>query len=311
MSNRLSIPERDAPVVATGGSRGNLVPLVAGAALLIAAFFGPIRQWAGYCWNSELYSHCLLIPFVSGYFIWMRRPVMPGRMRLDWLAVAPASAALLLLGLWQWLRHARTPLSVDDYLAMTMGAFFLLITGLVLFVLGRAFIAQNLFAFAFLIFAMPWPTVAMDGLMAFLQHGSADVSELFLRLSGMTVFRDGTFFALPRFQMEVAPECSGIHSTLALFISSLAAGYMLLPRWQSRVLLALVVLPLALLRNALRIFTISMLCVYISPEMIHSYIHRRGGPIFFAFSLIPLFLLLLYLRRHDLKAGEKTHSVER
>jgi hypothetical protein len=33
--------------------------------------------------------------------------------------------------------------------------------------------------------------------------------------------------------------------------------------------------------------------------MINSPIHRRGGPLFFALSLIPLLLLLWWLRRRD------------
>jgi hypothetical protein len=37
--------------------------------------------------------------------------------------------------------------------------------------------------------------------------------------------------------------------------------------------------------------------------MINSPIHRRGGPLFFALSLIPFFLLLLFLRKRDIRAG--------
>jgi hypothetical protein len=33
--------------------------------------------------------------------------------------------------------------------------------------------------------------------------------------------------------------------------------------------------------------------------MINSFIHHQGGPIFFALSLIPLFLLLWWLRRGE------------
>jgi hypothetical protein len=36
--------------------------------------------------------------------------------------------------------------------------------------------------------------------------------------------------------------------------------------------------------------------------MINSVIHRRGGPFFFAASLIPLFLLLWWLRRGEIAA---------
>jgi len=38
--------------------------------------------------------------------------------------------------------------------------------------------------------------------------------------------------------------------------------------------------------------------------MIDSFIHRKGGPIFFALSLIPFFLLLVFLRRKDFNQSE-------
>jgi exosortase/archaeosortase family protein len=63
------------------------------------------------------------------------------------------------------------------------------------------------------------------------------------------------------------------------------------------VILASAVIPLALLRNGFRIFVIGQLCVHIGPEMINSSIHRHGGPLFFILSLIPLFLLLIFLRK--------------
>jgi exosortase/archaeosortase family protein len=99
--------------------------------------------------------------------------------------------------------------------------------------------------------------------------------------------------------MYVAPECSGIHSTVALFLTSLVGGQ-LLPRspWR-RTILAAVVLPIALVRNGLRVFVIGQLCVQIGPEMIDSFIHHHGGPIFFAVSLIPFSAVLLWLVRAD------------
>jgi exosortase/archaeosortase family protein len=65
------------------------------------------------------------------------------------------------------------------------------------------------------------------------------------------------------------------------------------------------VIPLGLLRNGLRILVISLLCVHIGPEMMNSVIHRRGGPFFFAASLIPLFVLLWWLRRGEVTAQQQ------
>ena len=59
------------------------------------------------------------------------------------------------------------------------------------------------------------------------------------------------------------------------------------------------VLPLALLRNGFRVFTIGELCVHYGMRMIDSPIHRKGGPVFFVLSLVPFFLLLVWLRRGD------------
>jgi exosortase/archaeosortase family protein len=66
-----------------------------------------------------------------------------------------------------------------------------------------------------------------------------------------------------------------------------------------RAVLVLFVIPLGILRNGFRILVIGLLCVNIGPQMIDCPIHHRGGPIFFALSLIPLFLLLWWLRRSE------------
>ena len=57
------------------------------------------------------------------------------------------------------------------------------------------------------------------------------------------------------------------------------------------------VLPAATLFAA--VFTIGQLCVSVGPHMIDSVIHHRGGPIFFALSLIPFFILVYFLVKSD------------
>jgi exosortase/archaeosortase family protein len=106
-------------------------------------------------------------------------------------------------------------------------------------------------------------------------------------------------FELPGIVIQVAQECSGIRSSWVLFIAGLLASHLILrTRWRRLVLVAFVI-PLGILRNGFRIFVIGLLCVHIGPQMIDSMIHHRGGPIFFALSLVPLFLLLWWLRRQE------------
>jgi len=94
---------------------------------------------------------------------------------------------------------------------------------------------------------------------------------------------------------------------VALFLVSVLAGNFFLRRIWKRVALTLFVVPLAFLRNGLRIFTIGELCVRVGPEMIDSPIHQHGGPLYFILSLVPFTLFLLYLRSSERK---KVHSVD-
>jgi exosortase/archaeosortase family protein len=64
------------------------------------------------------------------------------------------------------------------------------------------------------------------------------------------------------------------------------------------------VIPLGILRNGFRILVIGLLCVNVGPQMIHSLIHRRGGPLFFMLSLIPFFLVLWWLRKGDARSRQ-------
>src|SRR5207245_2243041 len=97
-----------------------------------------------------------------------------------------------------------------------------------------------------------------------------------------------------------------------LLITSILAANMFLRTTWRRALFVGAVIPLGLLRNGFRILVVALLCVHIGPHMIDSPIHRRGGPLFFALSLVPLFLMLWLFRRSEInrqrKAGEGTDS---
>jgi exosortase len=137
---------------------------------------------------------------------------------------------------------------------------------------------------------------------------SAEAAALLFDTASMPVLRDGTVFQLPGITIEVAQQCSGIRSSWALFITSVLASYLFLKtRWRRAALVA-IVFPLAVLRNGFRILVIGWLCVEFGPQMINSFVHHHGGPLFFALSLIPLFLLLWWLRRGEVAADAAQSS---
>jgi exosortase C (VPDSG-CTERM-specific) len=270
---------------------------------MTAVFAWPLWKLATFSLHSSLFSHVLLIPFVSAYLVWQRpRGVALPRVTTGsgWAAVPAVFAAGLLAWYWIGLR-SRGPLPPGDYLSLMTTAYLGLVLSAALACLGPGMVKAFRFPVLFLAFMIPWPTGLVDAVETVLQLGSAEAAHAFLVLSGLPVLRDGLVFRLPGITLEVAQECSGIRSSLVLLITSVLAAHLLLrTRWR-RWALVLAVIPLGIARNGFRILTISLLCVHVDTAMIDSPIHHRGGPIFFVLSLIPFFLFLLWLRRTESK----------
>jgi len=270
--------------------------------VLVLCFARPLLELIRFALSSELYSYILLIPFVSGYLLWSNRRGLA----LDSKSVRAYAVPLLLIagGILVGYRvavGAGWRASAESYLALMMLSLLGFLASAAFFCLGSETVRRAAFPAALLICAVPLPAALLQATVTFLQHGSADVASALFSISGMPFLRHDTSFQLPGISLEVAPECSGIRSTLVLFITSLIAGHLFLRSPWRRVFLALAVIPLALLRNGFRVFTIGQLCVQIGPQMIHSPIHKRGGPLFFALSLVPFFLLLLWMCKWERK----------
>lgn len=256
--------------------------------------------------REQLYSHLVLIPVVSAYFLWAKRGAILERPRTSW---APGLAILLLGAVLRFLLpQLGQGLAHGDKLAI--GALSLVLCSWGAFLLcfgGRAWRAAS-FPLLFLIFMVPLPSPVLDGLVAFLQRGSTEAADVLFQLSGVPFLREGFAFRLPGTVIEVAPQCSGIRSGLALFITSVLAGQLFLHTWWARTSLLLAVFPIAMFKNGVRIVSLSLLGVYVDPRILDSELHRSGGIPFFAVALAMMapVLLLLHLaerRRAALPKG--------
>jgi len=267
------------------------------AILLTIGFLKPLISLARYAVHSDLNSYTLLVPFISAYLIYIRRSQLPQRYdsSLGW-------AMLPLLGGLVSLAAALTQsaaLSRNDYFTVISLSFVCLLTTGGLLFLGKKWMAAASFPFAFLLFMVPMPGAMAVVLETGSKLASAEAANLFFNMTGTPVLREGTVFQLPNIIIQVAQECSGIRSSWVLIVTSLLAGNLFLKSTGRRAILVCFVIPLGIVRNGFRVFVIGVLCVDFGPQMIHSIIHRRGGPIFFALSLIPLSLLLWWLRRGE------------
>jgi exosortase C (VPDSG-CTERM-specific) len=273
------------------------------AIVLLAAFAQPLLALVNYAAGSELYSYILLVPFVSAYLLYLRRDQLPKKYVADLpLAIVSLAAGVGVVA-FTYSSIGLAPADNGHLVLLTLSFLCFLAAG-GFFFFGRGWMRSATFPLAYLIFMVPMPDAMADALETASKYASAEVANLFFHLSGTPFLRAGLIFQLPNIAIEVAQECSGIRSSWVLLMTSiLAANLFLKTRWRRFALVAFVI-PLAILRNGFRILVIGLLCVNVGPQMIHSLIHRRGGPLFFMLSLIPFFLVLWWLSKGDARTPQ-------
>jgi exosortase len=255
--------------------------------------------------NKELYSHIPLIPFVSLYFFFMQREGIFSQVRWDGVKGLPIIVAGFLV--YRLGRPVEGMINEHNTLSFMMFGFFLWILGGFLLTYGASACRKAVFPLLFLLFIIPIPTPILDPFVRFLQLGAAEFSHAVFKLTGVPFHRDGMFFSLPGLTVEVAEQCSGIRSTIALFITAILAGKLFLEKGWARLVLVLSVFPISMFKNALRIVMLSLLGAYLDPRFITgSWLHSSGGIPFFVVAL--LFLLPVFW---GIRKWEKAGSGER
>jgi exosortase C (VPDSG-CTERM-specific) len=301
---------RDIIPAQTGNTSGSTPPnhrkrwrLWSGACIaivLVAAFAQPLLMLIRYAAGSQLYSYILLVPFISAYLLYVRRDQLPKNYGIDLpLAIVSLAGGLGVLVFTYWLHFVKRAPADNDRLALLTLSFLCCLAAGGFFFFGRGWMRAAAFPLGFLIFMVPMPDAMADALETASKYASAEVANFLFHLSGTPFLRVGLIFQLPNITIEVAQECSGIRSSWVLFMTSILAANLFLKTPWRRFALVVFVIPLAILRNGFRILVIGLLCVHMGPQMIHSLIHRRGGPVFFVLALIPFFLVLWLLRKGD------------
>lgn len=252
--------------------------------------WGSLRSLPTLILENETFSQNPLIPLVGIFVLYEHRKTFFRHVAWGWRL----GAALMIPGTI-FLAAAR--LNSRHFSSTDQDSF--VIFGMVIFWMGafamffgsRTFRAAR-FPLLFLLFMFPIPEPILSKVIYLLQKESAEAAELFFRLFGIPYLRQGLFFALPGVTIRVAEECSGIRSTLALLITTVLVSYFMLKSNWKRALLCVAIVPISILKNGLRIATLSTLAIYVNPDFLYGNLHHHGGVIFFLSALVPLILML-------------------
>jgi exosortase len=277
-------------------------------ALTVIIFWMPLSVLFRFSFEHEHYSHITLVPLITVTLLFLERGTIFARMETSWwtgVGLLVTGAGLYSLG-----KQVSSVGSQNDQLSTAMFAVVVMWIGIFTLCYGLRAFRRGLFPLLFLFMMVPIPDFLLNRITALLMAGSAEVSYVLLELTEVPFVRTGFVFSFPGFTIEIAQECSGIRSSLALLVTSLLAGHLLLRSFWTRIALVVATIPILIVKNGIRIATLSLLSVYVDPRFLTGSLHQQGGFVFFLIALMFLVPIVRLLRTLEAKPRIATVPVQ-
>jgi exosortase len=279
-----------------------------GFALLVLALmvgsWRPLEALVSYAsdWDNTNASQVLVIPLITAFLLYWRRDTVFRRVQYD---IVPGIGVMIAgVALMVYVRTKTWNLPEGDQLALSVLPVLIILWGGFLLFYGVHAFNAGLFPLLFLVFFLPIPSPLMDRTIYVLQHASAEVSYVLLKMTGTPIYKENVTFFLPDMAVVVAPQCSGIRSGISMLILCALGGNVLLDTWPRRVALVLAAIPILIFKNALRISTLSFLAVNVDQRILTSRLHQEGGIPFFVVGLLLMYPILRLLTQSEYRSSQ-------
>lgn len=226
--------------------------------------------------SSETYAHGYVILPITLWLVWRKRlevgatPIKP-----DYWALLPAFALCAL-----WLAGSVAGAQVVEHYALVG----LLIVS-VWAQLGRAMMLTLLFPLLYLLLMVP----AGDSLIEPMIHFTADFTVHAIRLFGIPVMQEGTFFVLPTGEWSVVEACSGIRYFLSSIVLGWLFAYLTYRTWWKRVAFGAAAIVVPVIANGFRATIIVLLGHYSGMTLAVGVDHLIYGWLWFGIVMLLMF----------------------
>lgn len=156
-------------------------------------------------------------------------------------------------------------------------AIWLALLGIVVFCFGWRQARHWWLALTILLLAIPLPALVINSLAIPLQFRASSLGTALIAWRHIPVQTEGNVIQIPNATLFVAEACSGLRSLSALVALGVLLSGMYLRTVPARVMLLLLVLPIAVLLNGVRIFLTAFLVYFVDPDLANGLAHERQG----------------------------------
>ena len=228
---------------------------------------------------DDNYSHGYFIPLIAGYMIWNIRKDLKN------LQPVPSNLGLplLILGLGQ-LIAARV--GSEYFLQQT--SMILVLSGLLLFLMGKKFTKKVFFPIVYLFFMIPFPAIIWDKIAFPMKLFASYLAVKVIGILGIPIFREGNILHLANTTLEVADACSGLRSLTSLLALSAALVFFMDYSRFKKWLLFFSAVPIAILTNIARLTVTAALASKYGEKVAQGFLHEFSGWLVFMLGLAML-----------------------
>lgn len=265
----------------------------------IALLFLPTVQSMVAIWErSETYAHGYVILPIALWLVWRDRQRLAAvETRPDARAMI-AVVGLLLLWLIAW---AGGVLVAEQY--AVVGLWIAAVWAL----FGPKLFKAAVFPLSYLLLMVPNGEFLMQPLMNF----TADFTVAAVRLVGLPVYREGTFFSLPSGDWSVVETCSGIRYILASLTLGLLYAYLTYRSLWKRIAFTVASLVVPIIANGFRATMIVLIAHYSDMKLALGIDHYIYGWVWFGIVMLLMFWLGLIWREDTQRAAAQSAAVPR
>jgi len=235
------------------------------------------------------WGHTLLIPFISAWFVWMRREQLLAKpFKPAWFGLA-----IVIVGLAWYVLALLGPSNVAHHNTRGLGVF-TTISGLCLLLFGWRAAKWLWFPVAYwAVFGQSIGRQALELVTLRLQDWAAGGAYFLLNGIGFETDIAGNVLTVytssgEAHPLNVAEACSGMRMLVAFMALGVAMAFVGLDRWWQRVALVLAGVPVAIAVNILRVATLGLLSLR-NVNLIEGEFHHFIGMVW----LVPAFLMYL------------------
>ena len=239
--------------------------------LFAGIYFSAYKYLFSNDWSRADYSASILIPFISLFLIWEKRQALSSReYQNGGFGVVIIFTAVILF----WLGELG-----GEYFTLYFSSWLMLV-GILWLHLGTEKLKAIAFPVAFLLAMFPLPGFIHGKLSFTLKLASSWLGVKMMQLMGMSAFREGNVIDLGFTQLQVVDACSGLRYLIPLVLTGLLFAYYFLNSWWKRIFLVLSTIPIAVLVNGLRIFSVGFLYQYWGQMVAEGFFHDFSGFLF-------------------------------